>query len=90
MSKVPISIVSTMGAQIVVVILSAWFVADDKVTGGVGVERLLIEILGFPLLGIVGLIQAIRFLRKKIYPFPTLCLGHDTFEKTMYWNDIAA
>jgi hypothetical protein len=76
--RFPISIAVILGLQIGAIVLAAWFIAYDKAAGGfsslAGLLIIPLGILGFPLLGIVGLVQAIRLLRKKLYTIPALVL----------------
>jgi len=74
----PISIAVILGLQVGAVVLAAWFIAYDKASGGfsslAGLLIIPLAILGFPLLGIVGLVQAIRLLRKKLHTIPAMIL----------------
>lgn len=74
----PVSIPVTFGLQMAAIILAAWFIAYDKAAGGfsslAGLLIIPLGILGFPLLGIIGLVQSIRFLRKKLHIVPAIVL----------------
>ncbi|OGI60299.1 hypothetical protein A2641_01075 [Candidatus Nomurabacteria bacterium RIFCSPHIGHO2_01_FULL_37_25] len=76
--RFPISIAVILGLQIGAIFLAAWFIAYDKAAGGfsslAGLLIIPLGILGFPLLGIVGLAQAIRLLRKKLHTIPAIVL----------------